>query len=654
MSLEPLEHESQQTQEERDLAAHVRTKVEEARSSSNRIAHEGIWMTNIAYLVGYNNIQYNTTSRRFEPINRVSPYPGRQALTVNKILSTCQNRLARLCKNPPKYDVRPESNAQEDKDAARLSLQILMSMWEKLKLDEKQAAIKMWLQQCGHSYIKICWDDQLGNPVLDPETGGIVYEGDVRADVVSAFEIFPDPLAKSWEEAKRSWVIHAKVRKLDYFKTQYPERGHLVKQEDAWLLSAQYEQRINSMNTRGPSTSGIVESFKDSAVELVKYEARSQKYPNGRMIVTAAGILLRNDPLPVGEIPFEKFDDILVAGKYYSEAIITHLRPIQDAYNETVRRRNDWTRKLLAGKYAAARGSNLSQEALNDQSGEVVYYDPIPNAPDGGRPSKIDLPVIPQYAYVEEERLNAMFNDISGIAEVDKGNLPSASIPAIGMQLLTEQTDTRIGVMTSQHEYSFAGAGSLILKYVQKYYKTPRKLKLGGKVGQYEVKEVTGEMIRGNTDVQVIRGSTLPGSKVLRRQEIINTFQQGLLGDPADPKVREKVLDMLEFGDIAEMWTDISIDDDQIKRGISLIERGIPPEVEELDNHEMWILKLNRYRKSEKFELLSPEAQEALMLTLEKHLQFLIEISSPPPAPIPPLPTEMAAPAEPLPQEGNV
>lgn len=633
MELAPIKDVNEQTEDELKLVAHVRSKVEESRASANRIAHEGIWMTNIAYLCGYNNLKYNTVARKFEPVNRTAPYVGKPGLSVNKILPTVQNRLARLCKNPPKYDVRPESNDQDDKDAARLSLQVLQALWDKAGLDQKRIGLYMWAMQCGHSYMKVCWDDTLGPEMPDPD-GGISYAGDIRVDTVSAFEIFPDPLAKSWDEAKRSWIIQAKVRKLDYFKAHYPDRGEAVKEEETWLLSNQYEQRINSLNVRGPSSGGT-EAMKNSAVELIKYEARSSKYPQGRMIVTASGVLLRNDPLPVGEIPFEKFDDVMIAGKYYPESIITHLVPIQDAYNDTVRRRSEWTRKLLAGKYHAFRGTNLSAEALNDQNGEVIFSDVVPSAPDGGRPTPMQIPMIPQYAYLEEERLEKMIDDIAGISQVSRGELPAAGIPAIGMQLLTEQDDTRIGVETEQHEHAWAGTLSLVLKYVGKYYKTARKLKVTGKSGQYLVNEIEGGMLREHSDVIVIRGSTLPGSKTLRRQEILNAWQQGLLGDPADPKVREKVLEQLEFGDVAEMWESTSLVSHQIKRGIDQIELGEKVEVSEFDNHPVWINKLNDYRVSDKFLSLPPEGKEALMLCLETHVQYMVEMTTPPQGPPP-------------------
>lgn len=606
----------------------MKSKIDEIRSSANRIAHEGIWMTNIAYILGYDGIAFNSMTRQFQPISRTTAYLKKNRIHVNKILPAVQNRLARLCKNPPAYDVMPESNSSDDKDAARLALQTLKTKWRDMSLDKKRIALYMWLQQCGHSWMRVSWDPSIGPFMTDPMTGKTERMGDIRADVFSPLEVFPDPLAKTDDDVLESWLITAKVRKLDYFKKQYPERGHLVKEEEAWLLSAQYEQRINSLNTRGPSSSGMQESMKNSAIEMVKYEAPSSDYPEGRMIACANGILLEDKELPVGEINFRKFDDTVIGGKFYSETPVTHARPIQDQYNETVRRRAEWTRKLLSGKYKAARGSGLAAESLNDESGEVVYYDPTPTDPKG--PEALEIPMMPEWAYTEENNLNLMLNEIFGLSDVSKGILPSSSIPAIGMQLLTEQDDTRIGVITEQHEHAWAGIGSLILKYVEKFYVLPRKLKIAGPDMSYAVKEITGDMLRGNTDVKVVRGSTVPGSKTLARQDIINAYGLGLLGAKDDPAVIMKVLDMIEFGDTSGIWEDVSLDNAQIKRALESIESGVPVQVSEFDNHTAWLLKLNRVRKSDKWDSYTPEIRSLFMATMEQSLGTIVTQITPP------------------------
>lgn len=623
-NVRPESNISEQTSDEVALATYVKNKVEESRMSSSRITHEGIWMTNIAYVLGFDGVFYDTTLRQFRTVSKGSRTVRRSRVHVNKILPSVQNRLARLCKNPPKYDVRPNSSNQEDKDAARLGLQVLNMVWDMQNINEKRLDLFMWVQQCGHAYGKISWDTELGKPMVDPQTGELDYEGDIRFDVVSPFEVFVDPIATNMDEAR--WLVQAKVRKLDYFRTHYPEKGDLVKEEGAWLLSTQYEMRINSLNNRGQGQTGSQTIMKNSAIELAYYEKRSKKHPNGRMIIVANGVLLADKELPVGEIPFVKFDDVKVGGKFFSESVITHARPIQDQINRIISLRANWTNKLLAGKYISPKGAGLMQEALNDQSGEVVEYDPVPNA---APPQALPVPSIPQYAYTEEKDLLEHLYDIFGINEISRGQLPAAGIPAVGMQFLQEQDETRIGVVTESNEHGFAKIGQLILMYAQKFYITPRLLKEAGRNFEYRVKEFIGADLKDNHDVIVVRGSTLPGSKVLKRQEILNAYQQGLLGDPQDPKVREKVFGHLEFGDIAEMWDDYALDMAQIHKQITELEQGIPQIVSELDNHQLHISEKNKYRKSEKFDQLADPVKKLFLDDIEKHIQMLMHMMNP-------------------------
>jgi hypothetical protein len=632
-----METANDQSADDIALVQHIRQKLEESRSSANRIAHEGIWMTNIAYCLGYDGLMYNTTSRQFQPINRASAYLRKNRIHANKILPTVQNRLARLSQNPPEYDVAPETNDQEDKDAARLSLQVLDALVDQCEVNKKRLFLYMWVQQCGHAYVRVSWDPTMGEPML-MDDGTVEYQGDVRVDVESPFSVFPDPYAKTDDDAE--YLIVAKVRPLDYFK-RYP-RGHLVKEESAWLLSAQYEQRINSLNSRGPSQGGMAESLRNSAIEMVKYEKRSSKYPNGRMIIAANGILLDNKELPVGEIPIAKFDDTIVAGKYYSETPVTHARPIQDQYNETLRRRAEWTRRLLAGKYKAPRGSGIAQESMNDESGELLYYNVVPNAPSNIEP--LNIPNIPEYAYKEEDRLDNLINYIFGISDVSRGVLPSASIPAIGAQLLQEQDQTRLSVVTELHERSWSKVFRLMLKYAEKFWIIDRKLKIAGKSREYIIREINGRMLRGNTDVRVRRGSTQPNSKTLKRQDIVNVMSLGLLGDPHDPNVANKILPMLEFGESQDIWLDYAIDMAQIKRGMDAMERGELVEVDEKDNNVLWCQELNRFRKGDKYAKLSPEVKQLFDANLADRINVLMPpgphntpMPNLPPVPPPPL-----------------
>lgn len=616
-----MKGEGDQSEDEKKLVAHIRTKVDDNRNQGQRVVWESNTMSNIAYLLGFDSVYWDTRTREFRNVATLGTGINRNRLRYNKLMPLAQNRAARLAKVPPKYDVRPESSQTEDKDAARLSLDIINMVWDRERINQKRIPLIMWAQQGGFSFIKTSWDDCAGRPLGDGE-----YEGDIRIDVVSPFEIFVDPLATTLPEAQ--WLIQAKVRKLDYFRERYP-KGDQVKEEGAWLLSTQYEMRVNALNSGGPAATSSDLQMKNSAIELSYYEKPSKKHPEGRQIVTANSILLEDKELPIGEIPFAKFDDMVIGGKFFSEAILSHARPLQDYLNLVINKRAQWTRRLLAGKYVAPYGHGLAPEALDNESGELLTYKPNAAAPNGGEPHQLQVPTIPEYSYKEQSNTEEALNDLFGLNEISQGRIPQGGMPAAGMQILLEQDATRIGIVTENHEHAWADVGRHILKFVKNFYVTSRLMKKAGKGLEYTVRPFVGSDIKNNTDVYVIRGSTIPNSKVLQRQEIMNAYQQGLLGDPSDPKLREKVLSMMEFGDVAEMWQDFSIDMAQINRGLDMMQKGGIPPVNELDNHPLWVQEVNRFRKSDKYEKLADNIKGIIESNIEEHLQAYTNLQNP-------------------------
>lgn len=626
--LEPLQELNEQSPDERKLVEHIKEKIDSVRQTNSRIAIEGIYMANIAYLIGFDGVYFDSAYRQFrnvDPKRKLS----RNRFKVNKILPTIQNRLARLTQNPPKYDVKPNSNSTEDKDAARLGIDVINYIFDKERFTEKRQDALMMAMQGGHAYIQTTWDPTKGKPMVDPETGEQTgYEGDIKFEVLNCLQIFPDPLAKNVEDAQ--YLIKAKTRKLEYFRSRYPERGHLVKEESTWLLSATYDMRVNSLTSVGIVGAQTSDQMKNSAIEIVYYEKRSNEHPNGRRVVTANGVLLEDGELPCGEYDIVKIDDMIIGGRYNSEAIITHLRPIQDQYNVSRTKMADWVRKMLAGKYLVAKGAGLGQESLSNDSGEVVEFNPVPNAPP---PTAMTIPQIPPYMFKEVENLNGEFDFVSGINEISRGVLPSASIPAQGMAFLQEQDQTRIGVQTSRNEVAYAKVGSIVLKYVGKNYVLPRIMKIAGDGLGYAVKNFVGADLKDNYDVCVIEGSTTPQSKVLRNQEIINRYQMGLFGNPQDPKVISKVLKMTEFGDDNEMWKKQALDEAQVKRVIKAIEEGdavaLRENMNEFDNHALHLEMMNEYRLEEKFPKLDEQKRGIFFWVMEWRLNAITNILNP-------------------------
>src|SRR5260221_11219389 len=62
-------------------------------------------------------------------------------------------------------------------------------------------------------------------------------------------------------------------------------------------------------------------------------------------------------------------------------------------------------------------------------------------------------------------------------------------------------------------------------------------------------------------------------------------YQLGLLGQPSDDRTRKRVLRLLEFGDVAQIFADNSDEEALILDENLMIKRGEFPEVEEFHDH---------------------------------------------------------------------
>jgi len=185
----------------------------------------------------------------------------------------------------------------------------------------------------------------------------------------------------------------------------------------------------------------------------------------------------------------------------------------------------------------------------------------------------------------------------------------------------------------------FICVGRHIAKYAAKFYKTTRYLKEAGEDGEYSFTEFTGEDLRDSFDVRVKKGSTLPNSKVLKRQETINLFDKMLLGDPQDPMVRMQTLKDLEYGDVDGAWEDLRINMQQVNRTIKMMEEGQVPLVNLDDDHAIHYALKNRLRKTPKFESYDPMVQQIILDNIAQHKLYMTypELTMPPP-PMPPAP----------------
>jgi len=220
----------------------LKRKFDQAKTA--RVVQEPDWMLNRAFFAGLQWVMYAGGR-----VARPKIDPRRQLVTDNRITPVITSRVSRKTKNRPMFSATPQTADDSAIDAARVAERVLENDWVELKLQNKLFAALLWADICANGFLKVFWDKSKGEktqylagpdgPLMNPSDGTPlkpdeidllppemladpefmnqvrteeIAQGDVVVEVMSVFEMYPDPLATSMEDIE--WMIEEKVRCL--------------------------------------------------------------------------------------------------------------------------------------------------------------------------------------------------------------------------------------------------------------------------------------------------------------------------------------------------------------------------------------------------------------------------------------------------------
>ena len=157
------------------------------------------WELNLNYLAGR---QYCEIAANGEVEEEDKYYYWQDRNCYNHIAPIMDSRVARLTRVRPVMSVRASGSEESDVKTAKLTTAVLNSSYGRLNIDDEIFRATVWSETCGTAFYKVTWDNSAGRKT-GTKDGKPVYEGDVRVEAVSPFEIFPDSLcAESMEEVE--------------------------------------------------------------------------------------------------------------------------------------------------------------------------------------------------------------------------------------------------------------------------------------------------------------------------------------------------------------------------------------------------------------------------------------------------------------------
>lgn len=494
---------------------------------------ENQWKLNLAFYKGRQYTYFNRGSRRLEslPVDDGEKPRYIVRLVNNQIVTGAHSLLAKFIKTKPVMHATPGSGSDVDLKASQMAEALLEYWWDELAMDDKLEEALLWAIIAGQGFWKITWDphagkamkfmlDPQGNPITDdglkdlfrskltqagiPPQEKTVYMGDIKIEVPSPFDVYLDPSAKVFDDAK--YVICVHNLDPDEIKTR-------------WGVWVEPDKVSTTPDATLPFATS--EDASENSVKQVNvgYFKPSPALPNGRYVVwldKPAKILEDTKwPYPTHDLPLVKFPGIRIPGQIYDSSVVEHAIPLQKELNRTLSQIVQYKNLTIKPRIWAPSGS-LAGTRITDEPGAINEYNVIGDH----RPETEKMPAMQAYVFDHLTGIRNALREVFGLTEVSEGTLPPNLEAGVAIDLLQEMSTDRLAPTIKLMEFAIGRAGQLCLNLAQQYYIEPRLVKIKGSGGTVQVKRFTQADIQGGINIRVESGSALPRTRAGRQARV--------------------------------------------------------------------------------------------------------------------------------------
>ena len=564
----------------------------------------------------------------------------RERSVTNRIRSIIRTEVTKQTSQKASVTVVPASGEDDDLFAAQAGESVWEFLYQHEHIQWKMERAAFWTSTCGNGFIKTWWDSQKRDNLFK-NVMGMPTQGNIAFGSVTPYNLFvPDLLEEDIEN--QPCVIEAYTRPVEwanyFFKGDY--KATVVAKTE--IFEAQYFQSTGEGGNVQPDSVLIIEAWiKPGCCKLL---------PEGGLVTICADELVSLTEgmwYTTEEYPYAHIKHIMT-GKFYGVSVLDDLNSLQREYNRTRSQIIESKNRMARPQLLAPIGS-FDVNKYTSEPGLVIPYKPAL-----GEPKPLQIQPIPQYVLQEVERIISDMEDISGQHQVSRGMAPGQGVvAATAIAFLQEKDDAIISTTISSIEQAISKMARQALTLAVDYWDVPRIIRVAGTDRSFDSFTLKGSDIANGLDVRVEPGSALPQSKAARQAFLMDLFTSQAIS-------AQQMLDMMEIGGVQTLVDRMRIDmrvaqrenlrmkrltmqdiaqynqkmtEDAMagaegtvdpQRGIPTVDAGnlasYPPiiPVNKWDNHEVHITTHNNYRKSQEFEMLSPETKDQF----EKHIMI--------------------------------
>lgn len=506
----------------------------------------------------------------------------RHSEVINMIFQMIQSEVPVQMDARPKFEFLPQEPS--DREFADILNEVCDSDWQRKNWQYKLTEVIYESRFYGAGIVGMFY-----NPKLRDGVGDIIMQ---RCD---PFYSFPDPSAIDVNEDRDGdqpegflYAEPAEIRKL---KKDYPDKAKFFKADLNELPNGD-KTDLNQVRFKSPvDTKTILEGTstydlqaKDQALKITAYlrsdefeeeqqqeigedgqpktlYVQKKKYPQGRKIVIAGGVVCEDGPNPYedGKFPYARYVNYIDPGSFWGIGDVEQLESPQKAFNKMVSFALDVLTLTGNPVWIVDNTSGIDTDNLYNRPGLVVEKEP------GSEVRREEGVQLQPYVLQLIDRMKLWFDDISGNNDVSRGVNPEGGVSAASaIQSLQEAAKTRVRQKARNLDACLQNLGQLWLSRRLQFTPAPEIIRLtnnqgaskyfkfsvsgdenGNKVatvqnyvqdpasGQYALQPPKEYQITGNFDVKVATGSNLPFAKEQKANLSMSLFKMGAIDEPA-------------------------------------------------------------------------------------------------------------------------
>jgi len=587
------------------------------------------WMLNLAWVRGFQNVDYSLKDRNFRYYNKRDPWKVR--LISNLMLPIVRRMVTTLVTHKNPWDVIPATSDEEDIQISETAAKVLQNLWVTKTLDQKIIRVAFWQSTCCSCFMKVGWDPDLGdlfkvNPedtepdaiqqfmefhgfdVIPDEI--IVNKGDMFIDVVPPFNLIFDENASVIEDSM--WSIESTLRSKDWVVEQFGNKfKNLPESKEHELFLYPFIRRQHDNRTSAAVRTGVL------IHEL--FVKRNKKHKKGLHAVIAGGQVLKapgDNPYDHGELPYSHFLEIYDPASLYGTCSAEQIRPNQARYNRIQSGIMEQINQMANLQWLNPRQSGIKQ--FTNRPGQVLTYN-FPHKPD-----QVQLRPIPAYVERLLDRTRLDIQDTASSHDVSQAKAEPGVRSGRAVLALQDADDQILGPALLWFDKAIGKVGRLALQTMTQFITEDRVISVRGDFNEEQAIIFSGETLQGKTkgaDYWKVRTKTFGRQAMTRagRESLVRVLLElGLLNPQTH---REELLSILGAADVLSIYDKSSADRTRQWKEIQGIIAGQPAIVHLGQNHEAHINAIKRFISGSQWDKLDINVKQAISKHMSDHMQ---------------------------------